>query len=256
MKARAENLVFILVRPTYLGNIGSIARVLKNFGFEQLRLVDQPRNYKDSEARRMSAGAFDVLKNAQTYQTLSAALRDVSLSIGTTAGHHRACPPEPLSRLRDEAITSSQCGRVGWVFGDERNGLSKEELRRCHGIVTLPTRADFPSLNVAQAVGVIAYEMFTREVAVCGAKPEPHPVGEVDDELVAALERLLDRLEFTRKYNRQLIVRELRCLYQRMLPTEREHNLLREVIRRVQMYLGERVIPESDQRDPKYPGTV
>ncbi len=249
MKARAENLLFILVRPTYLGNIGSIARVLKNFGLSQLRLVDPPRNYKDSEARRMSAGAFDILKHAKVYENLSDALKDIAIAIGTTAGHHRAQTPEAFSRVKDEIAFSSQSNRIAWVFGDERNGLSKEELQRCHRTVTLPVCVDFPSLNVAQAVGLIAYEMSIIDIEAAGDQCEPNPTGDQDDELISQLDSLLDRLEFTRTYNRQVVVKELRCLYQRMLPTKREHELLREVIRRVRIRLGDKVVPESDQGD-------
>lgn len=239
MKALAENLFFVLVRPTYLGNIGSIARVLKNFGFSQLRLVEPPRNYKDAEARKMSAGAFDVLKRAQVYENLSDALKDISIAVGTTAGQYRAQPPDTFSSIKDQAIRTSQCDRFAWVFGDERNGLSKAELQRCHRTVTLPVAPDFPSLNVAQAVGLIAYEMFNGNIGCDVACSEPSPTGAQDDELILQLDDLLDRLEFTRTYNRHVVVRELRCLYQRMLPTQREHELLREVIRRVRMRLGE-----------------
>jgi TrmH family RNA methyltransferase len=252
MKARAENLVFILVRPTYLGNIGSIARVLKNFGLSQLRLVDPPRNYKDAEARRMSAGAFDILKHAQVYENLSDALKDIAIAIGTTAGHHRAKAPEAFSRVKNEIVLRSQSNRIAWVFGDERNGLSKEEVQRCHRTVTLPVRADFPSLNVAQAVGLIAYEMSSGELETAGEQRDPNPTGEQDDELISQLEDLLDRLEFTRTYNRQVILKELRGLYQRMLPTQREHELFREVIRRVRIRLGGLEIEENDRGDAKH----
>jgi len=253
-KARAENLLFILVRPTYLGNIGSIARVLKNFGLTQLRLVDPPRNYKDAEARRMSAGAFDVLKQAQVYETLSDALKDVSIAVGTTAGQYRARAPEPFSRIKDEILSSSRINRIAWVFGDERNGLSKEELQRCHRTATLPVSSDFPSLNVAQAVGLIAYEMAKSNVE--DEQHEPRPRGDQDDELISQLDDLLDRLEFTRSYNRQVVLKELRSLYQRMLPTQREHELLREVIRRVRIRLDDRANPEHDRCAPRHPSTA
>src|SRR4030095_4500587 len=190
-----------------------------NFGLSQLRLVDPPRNYKDSEARRMSDGAVDILKQAQVFENLSDALTDIAIAIGTSAGHHRAQPPEPFSRIKNEIVQRSQSNRIAWVFGDERNGLSKEELQRSHRTITLPVCAEFPSLNVAQAVGLIAYEMSSSELEGASENREPNPTGDQDDDLISQLDNLLDRLEFTRTYNRQVVLKELRSLYQRMLPT-------------------------------------
>ena len=79
MACRQENVSFVLVRPYYLGNIGSAARALKNFGFQQLSLVEPPHNYKDAEARMMAVGAFDVLKAALVYDSLSQAAIDTAV---------------------------------------------------------------------------------------------------------------------------------------------------------------------------------
>ncbi|HEY9870060.1 MAG TPA: TrmJ/YjtD family RNA methyltransferase [Candidatus Obscuribacterales bacterium] len=240
MQAKRENIVFVLVRPLYLGNIGSVARVLKNFNFAALRLVDPPRNYKDAEARRMSAGAFDVLKNARVYATLSDALKDVTLAAGTTAGHQRALTPKPFHEVKDAVTAASQSNRVAWIFGDERNGLTKEELDRCHHVTSLPANPEFPSLNVAQAVGIIAYVMSGCEGEGAGPPAPPLPDGRDDDDLFARLEQLLDRIEFSRRYNRDIVLRELRCVYQRMVPTRREHTLLKEIVRKINQKLGDK----------------
>src|SRR5262249_51726039 len=133
---------------------------------------------------------------------------------------------------------------------------TKEELTRCHRTVTLPVSTEFPSLNVAQAVGLIAYEMSRGEVESPVEQPAHAPTGELDDELFSQLDELLDRLEFTRTYNRQVVLKELRSRYQRMLPTQREHELLREVIRRVRIRLDDKGSPERDRRAPTRPSTV
>src|SRR4051812_44535385 len=122
-----ENLIFILVRPVFHGNIGAVARVLKNFGMRNLRFVQPPRGYKDSEARKMSVGAFDVLKASQVFETLEAALKDVNIAVGTTSGQHRAFEPVSLPDLTPVLIEAAKNNKVAIVFGDERNGLLKAE---------------------------------------------------------------------------------------------------------------------------------
>jgi len=234
-----NNLAFVLVRPVFLGNLGSAARVLKNFGFVRLRLVDPPRTYKESEARRMSAGAFDVLKAAEVFTSLSLALNDVSLAIGTTAGHFRAQRPAPLLDVIQRAAVVCQQQTVAFVFGDERNGLTRQELSRCHQVITIPTEPGFPSLNIAQAVAIVAYEM-TRTSPVDTLPSEGrYPIGQADDLLFSQIGELLDRIGFSRKYNRQVVLDELRSAYHRMAPSTRELDLLHGILRRIIQELPE-----------------
>lgn len=221
----SENVMFILVRPQFLGNLGSTARVMKNFGFDKLRLVSPPKNYKDAEARKMSVGAFDVLKGAEVFETLDEALADVALAIGTTSGNQREFPQDPIYDSA-QLLARSANNRCAIVFGDEVNGLSRAELQRCHHVSTVPTKPEFAALNLSQAVGIAAYELsralanFTRET------PQEFSTGELDDALFAKLEELLHVTGFTRTFNRHKVMAELRSFYQRAHPTKREAELL------------------------------
>ncbi len=244
MKISCNNTVFIVVRPLFLGNIGAIARVLKNFGFMQLRLVGPPKNYKDSEARRMSVGAFDVLKRCETFTSLSDALKDVSFVVGTTSGQSRD-RPEPLTASTHSAIECSQHQRIAFVFGDERDGLTRDELMRCHRIITVPTNPEFPALNVAQAVGIVAYELSREELNAAIVTGEKHPAGDSDDKLFLQIVELLDKVDFTRRFNRHVIIQELRTAYQRAHLTERESDLLNGIIRRLHQRLGDESSKEA-----------
>jgi TrmH family RNA methyltransferase len=157
-----DNIIFILVRPNFLGNIGSTARVMKNFGFSQLRLVNPPRNYLDAEARKMAVDAFDVLKSAKVENSLSDALKRYKFSFlyfCLSASHRRARGLRYLlvERIHKEDFTSDN--KVAFVFGDERDGLTKEEIARCHELILVPTEPTFASLNLAQALGIVAYEL-------------------------------------------------------------------------------------------------
>ena len=139
------NVYFVLVRPVYLGNIGSMARLIKNFGFSNLRLVDAPRNYKDAEARKMAVGAFDVLKKCATYETFHESICDMNFVIGTSAGQQRSQPLVSLSDALEQVGRSDSANKIAVVLGDERNGLSNEELVSCHVVARIPTDPGFPS---------------------------------------------------------------------------------------------------------------
>jgi TrmH family RNA methyltransferase len=229
------DLTFILVRPNYLGNIGSVARVLKNFGFKSLRLVAPPKNYKDAEARKMAVGAFDVLKNSQIYTSLNDALSDISVAIGTSCAKQRDVSPMPIEQIIPK-VSAAAGNRIALIFGDERDGLKRDELERCHHIAMVPTVPDFPSLNVSQAVGIFAYELAK---LAAGAQQQDVllTTGSEDDELFTQISGLLDEVGFSRTYNRENINTELRSLYQRTHPTLRELDLLKGALRKINQKL-------------------
>lgn len=240
-----DNVYFILVKPVYLGNIGSVARVMKNFGFSRLRFVEPPKGYKDSEARRMSVAAFDVLKNSEVFGSLADALQDISLAIGTTSGQQRDLVPVPFAAVSAQAAYTAGNGnnKVAIVFGDERNGLTRDELLRCHRVGTIPTDAEFPALNMAQAAAICAYEL-ARSAQPCAAgfgapdiDKSLFPDGQQNDLLFQQLGRLLDAVEFSRTFNRDKVLLELRGFYQRAQPTKREYDLLQGALIKINQKL-------------------
>lgn len=243
-----NEIVFVLVRPYFLGNIGSVCRVLKNFGYRHLRLVNPPRNYKDAEARKMSVGAFDILKSSQVFESLAEALQDVHTAVGTTSGQQRDRETISLDalgrRLSSSPGASDEVRRIAIVFGDERDGLLSQELDRCHLNVRISTADDFPSLNLAQAAGIIAYELsrsgtLGTSVGVSAAVDSPSwTTGAQDDEFFRHVQELLTRVQFLRSYNTNVVMTELRCLYQRAQPTARELDLLKGALRRLTQHCG------------------
>ncbi|HEY9785517.1 MAG TPA: RNA methyltransferase [Candidatus Obscuribacterales bacterium] len=249
------NVHFVLARPQFLGNIGAVARVMKNFGFFSLRLIDPPRNYKDAEARKMSVGAFDVLKQATVFTTLDAALADIGIAIGTTSGRQRAENCILAQELSTRLSGISDQDQIALIFGDERDGLRGDELKRCHCVLTIPTQPELPSLNVAQALGIVAYELVRAgsiKSADCkqderhGSPKEPKndsrsilATGADVDEIFGQIGALFDAAEFSRAYNRQLVLAELRSAFQRMLPTKRECDLIKGALIRLNQKLSQ-----------------
>jgi TrmH family RNA methyltransferase len=236
-----ENIVFIIVKPVYLGNIGAVARAMKNFALSDLRLVSPPKNYKDAEARKMAVGAFDILKGASVFESLEDALKDIAVSIGTTSGKQRKLKPVPLAEISQTVLDAAKENKVAFVLGDERDGLRQEDLNRCHHIITIPTSEALPSLNLAQAACVIGYEIsrlgnnFPRSSSQNSATELS--TGAVDDELLELFGQISDSVNFSRTYNRQLVLTEFRQLWQRTHPSKREADLLKGILLRLKQHL-------------------
>lgn len=160
MKINPENIHFILVEPKTPGNIGAAARAIKTMGFGNLTLIN-PGDAGAPEARWMAHAAEDVLDNAGVFPALPEALKNTHLVVATTQrvrGYH--FPYYTPAELGEKLIPLSQAHRVAIVFGREVSGLTNEELRCCHAISTIPAAVNHPSLNLAQAVMVYAYELF------------------------------------------------------------------------------------------------
>ena len=233
-----SNTTFILVRPEFLGNIGSVARVLKNFGFSDLRFVDPPKNFKDAEARMMAVGAFDLLKDARVFENLEEAIADVNLTVSTSSGRHRSRPLDNLSKVSSELVAATSSNRLGIIFGNERNGLKDEEVALCNRRIRIESADAFPSLNLAQAVGIVAYSLASATEIHSNQPSEKRVVAELPDsaelkELFGQLELLLGNIEFTRTYNKRLILQELKDAIDRMTPTRREASLLKGALFRL-----------------------
>ncbi len=148
----------LLVRPLYPGNVGSVARVMKNLGFRRLGIVSDQDPRNEPEAFWMAHGAEDVLESAILYPDLGAALRRVDLVIGTTsrrgARWREAIDPEGLI---DILAAGWDWRTTALLFGPEDRGLPVKELSLCRWVLRIPTREECPSMNLSHAVGLVCY---------------------------------------------------------------------------------------------------
>lgn len=155
-----DNLAVVLVRPRNPLNIGAAARAMSNFGIRRLRLVN-PYKVAFREARS-AVNAENVLRDAGEFKTLSEAVADCTLVVGTTAVRNRALQ-HPLHRLgaRSSSVIRQhlQVGRVALLFGSEKIGLTNDDFTHCHWLLHIPTQPDHISMNLAQAVAVCVYEL-------------------------------------------------------------------------------------------------
>lgn len=150
----------VLVETSHSGNLGAAARAMKTMGLARLVLVN-PRCAIDAQARALASGAVDVLEAAVTVPDMDAALAGVALSAATTA--RRRDLPHPAYTPRQAAPSllaqASAGGEVALVFGSETFGLSNAQLSKCRWLIHIPSNSDYASLNLAQAVQVLAYEL-------------------------------------------------------------------------------------------------
>lgn len=222
----------VLVDTSHPGNIGAVARAMKNMGLEQLCLVS-PKQYPSAEATARASGADDLLARANCFQTLDEAIATATLVIGASA----RCRTLPVPTLdprgcAELSLAQGDSGRVAIVFGRERSGLTNAELDRCHYLVQIPSNPDYPSLNIAAAVQVIAYELrvaAATALPAVEAAPDYASAGQLE-QFYAHLEQTLIELEFLNPDNPRQLMRRLRRLFGRARPDQNEINILRGIL--------------------------
>lgn len=233
---RLQAIRTVLVNPTHPGNMGGAARALKNMGLDQLYLVG-PSDYPSPEATARAADAADVLDRAIVCATLDQAIGACHFVVGTTARSRRIGWPtlEPSAgaqRLLEEAAR----GPVALLFGQERMGLTNEEIDRCHAMVHIPSSPAYPSLNLVSAVQILAYEIYRSAAgSTVSARVSEVPAREEEMDLFYRhLEEVLLRTGFLDPANPRLLLRRLRRLFNRAQPDQNEVNILRGILTSVE----------------------
>ena len=233
-------LIVILVEPEKADNVGMIARAMKNFGFDRLRIVS-PMFESFDRAIAASMRARDILEGAEILTTLDEARRDVDVLIGTTGAvskysyHRRAAP------LREFVSSLSWDATYGVVMGRESVGLTNEELAMCDVVVTIPTSEEYPSINLANATAIVLYEFFLafKDSTRFLEPPVPKSLREQIMEEVSLIVDLTDLPEHKREGVKQLV----RRLLERTFPagvSEGEATYLLGVLKRVRQGLAKR----------------
>ena len=227
------NVSIILVRPQSPGNIGSVARVMRNMGFGRLVLV-APERFPHPEARMMASGAGRLLEAAEIHDTLADATATCHWLAGTSARQrqHRNAPLTPR-QLGDKLPPLCRQYRVGLVFGPEDAGLTTAELDACNDLVAIPTSPDAPSLNLAQAVAVVCYEISQPRHAL--AAPPAPPLASVAES--EAMYRHLRQAFSIRGFPGEAAVERtlsgLRRIFERTGLERRDVRLLRGIARQL-----------------------
>ncbi len=249
-----SSLRVVLVNTTHPGNIGGVARAMKNMGVGQLVLV-QPREFPGDAAFARAAGATDILDQARVVETLDQAVAGCQLVVGASArGRHIPWPVVDPRQLAEQvaavfanvvADVTAELPQVALVFGREDRGLTNEELHRCHRHVHIPSDPAFSSLNLAAAVQVICYEL--RMASLAGEKATANPQGEPEphwgtawdidsasademERLFVHMEQVMTDIEFLNPDNPRQLMTRLRRLYMRSHLDQVEVSILRGIL--------------------------
>lgn len=230
----------ILVESQLDQNIGKTARAMLNFGLTDLRLVRPKAPHDNKTARALSAGAEKVLERAKVFETLQEAAKELSFVLATTTRPRDMIKDVYTPRNAIDQILSHlgqhSDHRAGIVFGPERSGLENDDIAFCDAIITAPLNPEFSSLNLAQAVVIVAYEWFQSSQDITSDQPskaEEDPLVPQED-LHGFLNHLEEELEkagyFRTQHMKETMTRNLRNMFARMPFTTQEVRSLRGVV--------------------------
>lgn len=239
-RVNLSNMAVVLNRPRYPENIGAAARAMHNMGLRELIAV-APQNCDLTKILKMAThAAVEIVEKMQVFESLKQALSAFNYVIGTTArlGKQRQVIATP-SRLAEMLIPMSQKNRIALLFGPEDKGLSNADIRHCHVLATIPT-AEFSSLNLAQAVMIMCYQIF-----LAGQKeiPEPTPRLATRHELDGMYDQLRDilvRINYLNPDNPDYWMNRVRQFFTRMRLRAREVSIIRGVCRQIDWYAQKR----------------
>jgi TrmH family RNA methyltransferase len=236
----------VLIDPSHPGNIGSVARAMKNMALDDLVLV-RPRAFPHAEAIALAAGADDILAHARVVESVADAISDCAFIAGTTSRPRSyywefTTPRDVAGRI----VALPEENRAALLFGSERYGLANEDLNHCNVLVRIPANPEYCSLNLAMSVQLAAYEILM-------AREQPHthtqletalaPSGDVEH-FYAHLHEVLNEIDFDDRTGH--LMERLRRLFNRAQLDRNELNIMRGILSAVQGRRG-----QSTQRSRK-----
>ncbi len=239
---------WVMMRTSHPGNVGSAARAIKTMGFSALHLVEPAYEYmaRKAEAISLSSGAFDVLEAAQNHETMLEALGESQLVFGLTARDREFGPPaislhEAVSMASSAVVANKP---VSFVFGTERTGLDNEDLKHCTHRVWIDANPSYPSLNLAQAMMIVAYSMrqgLMKELAIDSSAPESLASNNApelaDPSAIAAMlehwQQGLEAIDYLKPENPKKLMPRLQSLFARAALQKEEIDLLRGIAKQM-----------------------
>lgn len=239
LKAKTKNISIVLFRPKYAGNVGAAARAAKNMGIHDLIIVGTTNLEQEVMRQRSTHLAADVLDRIQYFDSLEEALGGFHYIVGTTARTGRARGPFWSPRAAASEIAEvSQKNKIALLFGPEDTGLANDQLRLCHRVVTIPSSREFTSLNLAQAVMILCYEIFIASpetVAVPWSPPKLALASELEG-MYGQIKGLLGKIGFLNPENPEYWMLDLRRFFSRSGLSSREVKIIRGICRQMEWH--------------------
>jgi len=236
-QANMKNISIVLQKPKYAGNVGSIARAAKNMGIGSIIVVGAADMDKEEMQKRSTHLAVDVLDKIQYVQNIGTALEKFSYIVGTTARQGSARGPFIAPRVIAEKIVDvSHKNKVALLFGPEDTGLSNDELRYCHTVVSIPTTRELKSINLSHAVIIICYEIFTASrPSIEEVTPKLALSSELEG-MYGQIKTLLAQIGFLNPENPDYWMMHLRRFFTRAGLLSREVKIIRGICRQLEWY--------------------
>lgn len=231
-----DNIRIVLVETSHPGNIGSTARAMKTMGLSQLYLVS-PKKFPDWKALEMAAGADDIVNQAVVTDNLTDALAGCQLILATSARPRGIGLPGLLPESAGEMVAAlADDTKVAILFGREHSGLTNEELLRCHYHINIPSNPVYSSLNLAQAVQIVAYEMrmkCLKPAIETELRPDKLAEAQAVENFFKHLEQIFIKTEFLNPANPRRLMQRMRRLFGRIQLEDMEVNLLRGMLTQI-----------------------
>jgi tRNA/rRNA methyltransferase len=243
----------VLIETTYPGNLGSTARVMRNFGLSDLVLVAPVADRFHRNARQMSTHGEEILHNARVVTDLGEAIGDCVLVVGTSArsgGLFRQQNIGPPDAIMQRVVTTlRQDQPAALLFGPEANGLTNEVVTRCHHLIKIPTADEYSSLNLAQAVGICLYEIYKawavgeavpdNSPEECQAQPDLRPAATIEQEVMfSQLQTALEEIHFLYGDKAEPLMHAVRHLLGKAKLSEMEVKILLGLARQIRWYVA------------------
>ena len=231
-----SHIKIVLVETTHPGNIGAVARAMKNMAMANLWLVS-PKIFPSAEATSRASGADDVLAKATICKSLQEAIADCQIVIGASARCRTISWPEMTPReCAEHVVPNGSDNKIAIIFGRENSGLKNHELDLCHFLLRIPCNSEYSSLNIAAAVQVVCYELFVRadlhESVVIGDRGKiPKARAMQMESFYMHLYQALTDIGFMHPDKSKSIMRRLRRIYNRVQLDTKELDILRGILR-------------------------
>jgi len=234
VSAALQRVRIVLINTTHPGNIGAAARAMKVMGLGALHLVT-PKIFPHAEATARASGADELLQAATVHSSLDSAVAGCGLLLGTSARSRSLAMPQLDARAAARrALSETAQHEVAVLFGRERYGLTNEEMQRCHALVQIPANPEYSSLNLAQAVQILAYELRMAELGGNGLERDALDWEPVDalqmERFYEHLEQVLLDIRFLNPEQPKKLMMRLRRLFNRARPDQNEVNILRGIL--------------------------
>ena len=251
MPSPLDHITFVLVEPKQPGNVGSVARAMRNMGLSRLTLVNPP-DHRSGDARKMAVGSGDILYRAKVCTSLQEALAGASLTVATTHRSrkydHVLCGPQEVAR---QALALPEGAEAAIVFGREEHGLTNEEIQLCQMAGRIPSAARYPSLNLSQAALIIGYELFRAAV-------DPPELPDLDlanhqelEAMFAHVESSLDKLDFHHKNRPRSFMRSVRRVFGRIPMERRDATTVHKIFRQIDKFIARHDLTPNEEEDPR-----